>query len=631
MSAAFVLAGLILCAIGCAAAEAAEPKRVMVLHSFGRDFRPWNDYSRILRTELERQSPGPLDITDHSLVTARSNDDDPEAPFVEYLRALHAKKPLDLIVSIGAPAAAFVQRHRASLFTNTPIVFTALEERLAQFSAMTANDAVVAMRIDILDAVKNILQVLPDTRNVVMIVGTSPVEKFWREEIGREMRPLADRVTFVWTDPLSFEEILKHAATLPPKTAIFWALMIVDAAGVGHQGNTAQARLHAIANAPVFSYEDSFFGADIVGGPLLSVEDIARQAAAVAGRILGGEKAGDIKVPLVTSAAPKFDWRQMQRWGISESRLPAGSQLHFRQPALWEQYRWQIVAIFAALLLQAGLITWLVYEHRRRSMAEVQSRNAMAELANMNRLATAGQLSASIAHEINQPITGIVLKASAGLRWLAADKPDVDKVRNVLSDIVGAGQRAGDIINSVRAMFKKDENAKAPINLNNLVNTVLALLRLDLQKDGVRVETRLDEALPAVTGDPVQLQQVILNLIVNAADAMRSGEPRVLKIQTSRIAGRVHVAIEDTGPGVADSDRGRIFNPLFTTKAGGMGMGLSICRSIIENHGGRIWVEAVTGPGAIFQFELPAAESQTASRDLGGVSGVSGPSSREEA
>src|ERR1044072_4904548 len=148
------LAALILWALGCAAVEAAEPKRVMVLHSFGRDFRPWHDYSRILRTHLERRSPGPLDITDHSLVTARSNDDDPEAPFVEYLRALHAKKPLDLIVSIGAPAAAFLPRHRTSLFTDTPIVFTALEERLVRFSAVTANDAVVAMRIGILDAVK---------------------------------------------------------------------------------------------------------------------------------------------------------------------------------------------------------------------------------------------------------------------------------------------------------------------------------------------------------------------------------------------------------------------------------------------------------------------------------------------
>src|ERR1044072_7530690 len=137
------LAALILWALGCAAVEAAEPKRVMVLHSFGRDFRPWNDYSRILRTELEQRSPGPLDITDHSLVTARSNDDDPEAPVVEDLRALHGKKPLELLVSIGAPAAAFVRRHRASLFTNTSIVFTALEERLVQPSALTANDAVV--------------------------------------------------------------------------------------------------------------------------------------------------------------------------------------------------------------------------------------------------------------------------------------------------------------------------------------------------------------------------------------------------------------------------------------------------------------------------------------------------------
>ena len=194
--------------------------------------------------------------------------------------------------------------------------------------------------------------------------------------------------------------------------------------------------------------------------------------------------------------------------------------------------------------------------------------------------------------------------------------PDLDRIRGLLSDIAGAGQRAGDIINSVRAMFKKDTNAKATINLNNLINTVLVLLRVDLQKDGVRVETRLDEGLPAVEGDAVQLQQVILNLIVNAADAMRAVQPRVLTVQTSRIAGRAHVSIEDTGPGISESDRDRIFNPLFTTKTGGMGMGLSICRSIIENHGGRIWVEAVEGPGAIFQFELPAAESRTLSRDL---------------
>ena len=158
-------------------------------------------------------------------------------------------------------------------------------------------------------------------------------------------------------------------------------------------------------------------------------------------------------------------------------------------------------------------------------------------------------------------------------------------------------------------MFKKEDNAKAAINLNNLINTVLALLRVDLHKDGVRVEMQLDEALPEVIGDAVQLQQVILNLIVNAADAMRTVQSRELKVQSKRSAsGMVHVSIEDSGTGISASDLDRIFNPLFTTKSSGMGMGLSICRSIVESHGGRIWVSTAKGGGAVFQFELPEAD-----------------------
>lgn len=601
----------------CAAAQAAESKRVMVLHSFGRDFKPWNEYARTIRTELERQSPWPLDIVDHSLVTARSSDENPEGPFIDYLRALHANKPLDLIVSIGAPAAAFVQRHRATLFADTPMVFTAVDERRVQFSALTPNDAVVAVRIGYLDAIKNILQVLPDTRKITVVVGTSPVEKFWREEIAREVRPLADRVTFEWTNELSFADFLKQAATLPPNNAIFWELMIVDAAGVMHEGNAALARLHSVANAPIFSYDESFFGGEIVGGPMLSVQDGSRQTAAVAVRILGGERAGDIKIPSVTFAAPRFDWRQLQRWEISKSLLPPNSTIEFRQSTAWEQFSWQIVGAIAAVLLQALLIFWLLYEHRRRSLAEISSRNAMAELANVNRLAAAGQLSATIAHEINQPVTGMVLKASAALRWLDGAAPNLDRVRDMLNDIVGAGQRAGDIIKSVRAMFKDSTSAKVPLNLNTVINTVLELVRVDLQNAGVRMETRLDEQLPSVMGDAVQLQQVILNLVVNAAEAMRAMPPRDLTIRTTRDpSGKVQVSIEDTGTGISAADQARIFEPLFTTKGSGMGMGLSICRAIIENHGGRIWVSAAAGRGTVFHFELPAAESRSGSQDL---------------
>jgi C4-dicarboxylate-specific signal transduction histidine kinase len=372
-----------------------------------------------------------------------------------------------------------------------------------------------------------------------------------------------------------------------------------------------------VANAPIFSTDEAFFGRELVGGPMHSVAVNNDRAAGVAVRLLGGERAGDIKLPPSNFAPPKFDWRELQRWHISESRLPPGSEILFRPPTAWEQYSWQIVGVLAAFLALLLLISWLVYERRRRSAAEVRSRSALAQLAHLNRLETAGQLSASIAHEINQPVSGIALQAAAGLRWLAAEKPDVEKIRSILTDISTGANRAGDIITGVRAMFKKDTNARAAINLNNVINTVLALVQLDLQKDDIRVETTLEDHLPAVTGNPVQLQQVILNLIVNAAEAMRAVQGRALRIQSNRTAaGTIRVSIADTGPGISEPERARIFDPMFTTKASGMGMGLSICRSIIENHGGKIWVEPAAVRGTVFQFELPVVERSSSQERL---------------
>jgi signal transduction histidine kinase len=590
----------------CSAALAAEPKRVMLLHSFGRDFKPWSDYARTIRSELVRQSPWPLDITDHSLVTARSSDENSEAAFVEYLRALFAKRPPDLIVSIGAPAAAFVQRHRQQLFPTTSMVFTAVDQRRVQFSVLTANDAVVAANINYFRAFDNILRVLPDTKTVAVVVGTSPIEKYWKQEIANEVAPFANRIAIRWYDDLSFEGILNHAAALPPQSAIFWELMIVDAAGVVHEGDAGLPRLHAVANAPIFSYDDSYFGRELVGGPLLSVLEGGRQTAAVATRILGGEKAGDIKTPPIQFATPKFDWREMQRWRISESNLPPGSEIYFREPTAWEKYRVQILAIFAALFGQAALIYWLIYEHRRRNRAEVLARNSMAEITQMNRVATAGELSASIAHEVNQPLTGIVARAGAARRWLAAEKPDLNKVRAALDQIETAGHRASDIITNVKSMFKKETQDRSEIDINKLIWTVMGLVYIDLRQYEIELRTELDDQLPPVLGNRVQLQQVILNLVMNAIDAMRPVQARVLSVKTTS-DGRdgVHVLIVDTGIGIDPSNLDQIFKPLFTSKEHGMGMGLSICRSIVESHNGRIWVSADDERGSTFHLVLP--------------------------
>ena len=400
-----------------------------------------------------------------------------------------------------------------------------------------------------------------------------------------------------------------------------WPLLAVSAAaasifsdgeGTSYPPVDALRLVSEVANQPIVVAAETFLGHGAIGGYVLTPGAVGQEAAEIALRILDGESPAAIPITEGNVVKPLFDWSQLQRWGVSELQLPEESEVRFRNPGVWAQYKLQILAMLAALMIQAGLVAWLVHEHRQRSLAETRSRNAMGELANMNRLAAAGELSASIAHEINQPICAMVLKANAALRWLTAERPDVEKARGALRDIVGTGHRAADIVNSVRAMLKKDTNAKVPVNVNSVINTVLALVRTDLQSRGVRVETQLDETLPAATSDPVQLQQLILNLVMNAAEAMRTVQPRVLKIRTHRsVAGMVHGTIEDSGVGIGEADRDHIFDPLFTTKSDGMGMGLSICRSIIQKHGGRIWVAPAASRGAIFQFELPAVPAQS--------------------
>jgi C4-dicarboxylate-specific signal transduction histidine kinase len=298
----------------------------------------------------------------------------------------------------------------------------------------------------------------------------------------------------------------------------------------------------------------------------------------------------------------------MRRWGISENRLPPGSEIYFRQSTAWEQYRGLILAFCAALLLQGGLIAWLIYEHRRRHIAEVASRNSIAELAHMNRIATAGELSASIAHEVNQPLAAIGVYAHAALNWLKPERLNLNEVRTALTQVSTASLQAGEIIKNLRALFTKDTQNKGPVDVNKVISAVLALVGMEARKHNIEIRMQLDPRLPTVSGVEIQLQQVILNLVMNAIEAMQSVQsgPRELNVRSELSdSDGVRVSIEDTGHGILPSDVPRVFEPMFTTKARGMGVGLSICRSIIEGHKGRIWVTPGHRGGSTFQFVLP--------------------------
>jgi signal transduction histidine kinase len=245
-------------------------------------------------------------------------------------------------------------------------------------------------------------------------------------------------------------------------------------------------------------------------------------------------------------------------------------------------------------------------ERRRRHVAEATARQTMSELSPVSRVATASELSASIAHEVNQPLAGMVLNASACIRWLTAPSPDLGKVEVGLKQIVDAGLHASEVIKSFRGLFKRSTEERQPVQINELISNAISLERRDIDRHQVSLTLEQNEWLPEILGDRVQLLQVILNLIRNAIEAMSPDRARTLHIKSERDeSGDVLVSVQDSGTGIDQQNLARIFDPLFTTKPQELGIGLSICRSIIESHYGRLWVTSKIGQGSTFFINLP--------------------------
>jgi PAS domain S-box-containing protein len=275
----------------------------------------------------------------------------------------------------------------------------------------------------------------------------------------------------------------------------------------------------------------------------------------------------------------------------------------------------RIPVLVGAARFERDRIVAFVLDLTERKRAEAEARESeqryrevQTELAHANRVATMGQLTASIAHEVNQPITAAVTNAHAALRWMSAERPDLEEVRQALGRIAENGNRAGEVISRIRALIKKAPPRKDGLSVNEAILEVVALTHGEATKNRVSVRTQFAEGLPAIEGDRVQLQQVILNLVVNAIEAMSgvNEAPRELLLSAERAEpGGVLIAVRDSGPGLAPAAQERLFDAFYTTKADGMGMGLSICRSIIEAHGGRLRASANEPRGAVFQFTLP--------------------------
>lgn len=303
------------------------------------------------------------------------------------------------------------------------------------------------------------------------------------------------------------------------------------------------------------------------------------------------------------------DWRQVRRWGIDANAIPGDAIVRFKAPTFLEAHRNEAIMAAAMFLLQAGLIAWLLVERRRRRLSNLAVQQQRFELAHAARLAVAGELTGAIAHEINQPLGAILSNADTADLLLASGADRRDDLRAILADIRRDDLRASAVIQRLRALLAKQPVERRPFDLNGAVREMEPVLQPEARRRGVALDVRTAPTAAPLVGDRVQIQQVLLNLVLNALDAV-NGLPearRTVAVSVERDANRLALVVRDRGRGIASEHLPKLFDSFFSTKRRGMGLGLSIARTLVEAHGGHIQAESSPGDGAVFRAEWPVA------------------------
>ena len=346
-----------------------ETRQILVLSSSERPFAPQSGFADALMRDLIRSSLEPIQFVEVSVQAARASGEPPDVSITQRIRSAFGAGRVDLVMTIGGPAALFAQQSRDELFPATPMLIAGVDRRFVDQGTFDENQTAVATQHDPALMIDEILRLQPGTRTIMVVVGASQVEQFWLKEMQRDFSRFGDRLQFIWTNDLSFAEIVARSRTMPANSAIFFAILALDGKGEPLIERDTLTTLHAAANVPMFGLYG--MGRGIVGGPLLSTDDLSRTTTGVALRVLAGESPGRIKTPIQRSGQPIYDARELQRWTIDERRLPQASVVLFREPTTWRRYQRPIAFALLGGIPAIVLLVGVVRRHRGQRKREV--------------------------------------------------------------------------------------------------------------------------------------------------------------------------------------------------------------------------------------------------------------------
>jgi PAS domain S-box-containing protein len=642
----------------------------------------------------------------------------------EYLKRRYEKIPPQVLVALGPQALEFFLARRESLFSGTPLVFGGVNREDVKDLPGVAG---LPMEFSVVPAVEALLDMLPRTREIVLVHGSSDFDRNWRDKALLQCALFADRVKITAFPELPLDELKSRLGGLSKGTAVVYLSYFKSPTGETHTPAKVAIDIAESASVPVVGPYDTYIGSGVLGVSVSPFEEEGMVLGSLIQDVLSGAKLDDIGTLPPNPPRLILDARQVKRWGIKS--VPEGAELRYRNPTLWEEHRAGVIVGLSVFCLQGGLITGLIVARSRRIRAEeelrfsearfsgvfrgspaaisivrqsdgqiidvnpmwevttgvprleaigrtpieagmevsgdgegrfrlflesgkalhdfeqiqrtrdgrarllslstelitlhdepcliivakdvteaLEAENARQRLAQTSRLAMLGEMTASIAHEINQPLGAILSNAEAAEMLLDQPVPPMDEVRQILSDIRRDDLRASAVIQRVRALIGRREVQRVALNVNDLLVNALSMVTREASRNGITLVHELAENLPEVYADPVQIEQVILNLLINAKDAMKEtpvASRRIIVRSVWRAPDAVEVEVEDRGHGIPQDKLDEVFDSFYTTKDGGMGLGLALARSIAEAHEGALIAEKNHPNGSTFRLVLP--------------------------
>ena len=609
----FLLLSLLLTHQNLYAKQSNETKTILILFGLSPSTPAYKPILDGIRLKLNEAYGENYNLHMEFLETEKySNDNYPRSRFDLY-NEKYKSLNLDLLICIGRNIIKPIKDNADDYLLNLPTITYDLDYSRYGIDSdleLNAKTACIEWKLNIEKTLQKSLDLFPKTNLIYFITGVSPFDKLLlslslqaakKIDAGRNVEAITD---------LSMDEILGEVRKIPENSLIFIPVFITDSKLVPYYNPEAINLISREASVPVISISDIGIGVGSFGGYVLSFKKAGLFTGKTAVEILNGTNPDAIQVTEADIYEYIYDWKELKRWNLEDSELiPEESTIINETFNPIDKFKWIIGAVFLFLVLQSLLIANLVRLNRNQKTLTkkiIETESKYRGFLHEDRGLRLGQIAASLSHELNQPLTAILSTAQAGINFINSNEANPELLKQILQKIVENDKRTASILGSIRGMLKLENREKETINLNMCVDELIEVYQSEADRQNVMINVKLMDNPINIIADKIQIQQVLLNLITNAAQVMtkhQTQNPRI-DITQSINDSNVIISIRDYGNGIDESIKDKIFKPFVTSRVDGSGIGLSICKSIIDDHNGKIWVENKEDGGAKFSFSM---------------------------